>query len=125
MEDNKILVTENEQSDVSLRFSSEEEKEYYLGLKGQLIKLLYLIEEEQKGTGSAELYLYGFMYELKSANVMCKNKLTKVCVKLHGLFHEYQYKNMTHDEIKRQIFECKGIVDHLIKEMSNKTANNK
>ena len=125
MENNKILVPEDEQSDVSIRFSSEEEKEYYLGLKGQLIKLLYLIEEEQRGVGSAELYLYGFIYELKSANIMCKNKLTKACVKIYGLSHENQYKNMTHDEIKRQIFECKGIVDHLIKEMSIKTANNK
>ena len=103
---------------VSLKFSPEEEKEYYLGLKSQLIKLLYLIEDEKKGQGSAELYLYGFMYELKNANILCKNKLTKVCVKMYGLYNDFAYRTMEHSEIKRQIFECKGIVDHLAKQLS-------
>ena len=103
---------------VSLKFSPEEEKEYYLGLKSQLIKLLYLIEDERKGQGSAELYFYGFMYELKNANILCKNKLTKVCVKMYGLYNGSAYKDMEHSEIKRQIFECKGIVDHLAKQLS-------
>lgn len=124
MENNKTI--ENIQTDVAddngvsvtLRFSPEEEKEYYLGLKSQLIKLLYLIEDERKGQGSAELYLYGFMYELKNANILCRNKLTKVCVKMYGLFNDDAYKNMEHSEIKRQIFECKGIVDHLAKQLS-------
>ena len=109
----------NEEGKISLRLSPSEELEYYEGLKSQLIKLLYLIEGESKGEASAELFFYGFMYELKSANELCKNKLTKVYIKMFGLFNDFNYRNMKHDEIKRQIFECKGITDYLIKQLRN------
>ena len=111
---------ECEQDMPSLHFSLREEEEYYRSLKGQLIKLLYLIEREKAGDSSAELYFYGFIYELRSANILCKNKLTKVCVKIFGLYNDFKYREMSHEEIKRQIFECKGIVDHLIKTLSEK-----
>jgi len=107
----------NEKIDFSLRFSEDEEKECYVNLKSQLIKLLYLIEEEKRGEANAELYFYGLMYELKSANVLCKNKLTKICVKMYGLFNNLNYRNMEHDEIKKQIFECRGILDYLSKQL--------
>lgn len=116
--ENKNIEDCEIQSKATIRFSPSEEKEYYVGLRSQLIKILYLIEDEKAGKGSAELYIYGFMYELKSANVLCNNKLIKICVKMHGLCHDFGYKNMAHEEIKRQIFECRGIVDHLIKELS-------
>lgn len=112
--DNKVENIQDEQNSVSLRFSPEEEKEYYLGLKNQLIKLLYLIEDEEKGNGNAELFFYGFMYDLKNANILCHNKLTKICVKIFGLYNDSHYREMSHADIKRQIFESKGIVDHLL-----------
>ena len=106
-----------EESEVSLHFSKEEEKEYYVGLKKQLIKLLYLIEDEQKGNGNAELFFYGLIYELHSANALCNNKLTRVYVKISGLYNNFQYKDMSHEDIKRQIFECKGMVDYLFQQI--------
>lgn len=114
------IQEEEQQNSVSLHFSLEEEKEYYLGLENQLIKLLYLIEDEKAGKNSADLYFYGFIYELKNANLLCQNKLTKVCVKIFGLYNNSQYKQMSHEDIKRQIFESKGIIDHLIKQLSKK-----
>ena len=35
-------------------------------------------------------------------------------MKIHGLYDEDKYKTMTHAQIKRQIMECRGIVDGLI-----------
>ena len=84
------IQEEEQQNSVSLHFSLEEEKEYYLGLENQLIKLLYLIEDEKAGKNSADLYFYGFIYELKNANLLCQNKLTKVCVKIFGLYNNSQ-----------------------------------
>ena len=46
--------------------------------------------------------------------MLCGEKLTKVLVKIHGLYDEGKYKTMTHAQIKRQIMECRGIVDGLI-----------
>lgn len=54
------------------------------------------------------------MFELASANNLCNNRLTKVVIKIHGLYDKDHYKTMTHEQIKRQIMECKGILEHLI-----------
>lgn len=97
-----------------IKFSPGEEKECYIGLRGQLIKLLYMIEAEARGEGDIDLWFYGFMFDLASANVLCDNKLTRVVVKIHGLYDGGNYKNLTHAQIKRQIMESKGILDHLI-----------
>ena len=107
----------NEQINVQkaeIRFSPGEERECYIGLRSQLIKLLYMIEAESRGEGSIDLWFYGFMFDLASANVLCDNKLTRVVVKIHGLYDGANYKNLTHAQVKRQIMESKGILDHLI-----------
>lgn len=99
---------------VKIHFSPEEEKECYINLRNQLIKLLYMIEAEKRGEGDISLWFYGFMFELASSNSLCNNKLTKVIVKIHGLYDNNQYKEMTHAQIKRQIMESRGILTHLI-----------
>ena len=102
-------------SQVGMHFSPVEEKSCFINIRSDLVKLLYLIEDEQNGKGSAELFLFGLLYDLASANSLCGNKLTKVIVKIHVLADEkYQYKKMPHAQIKRQIMESKGILDHLI-----------
>lgn len=105
----------NEQTETAkIHFSPEEERAYYISLRGQLIKLLYMIEKEQRGEGDVSLWFYGLMFDLASANTLCQNKLTKVVVKIHSLYDNNQYKTMTHAQIKRQIMESKGILDYLI-----------
>lgn len=100
-----------------LRFSPEEERECYIGLRSQLIKLLYMIEAERKGEADIGLWFYGFMFSLASSNTLCHDKLTQVVVKIHGLYDNSQYKGMTHAQIKRQIMESRGILDHLIEDI--------
>lgn len=97
-----------------IRLSADEERVCFRNLRSQLIKLLYMIEAEQRGEGDISLWFYGFVFELSSANKLCDNKLVKVLVKVHGLYEDNQYKTMTHDQIKRQIMESKGVLDHLI-----------
>ena len=106
-----------ESGSVKLHFSLTEEKECYTSIRSQLIKLLYMIESEQESGNDISLWFYGFMFDLASANVLCSNKLTRVVIKIHGLYDNKNYKTMTHAQIKRQIMEAKGIVDHLIKEL--------
>lgn len=110
-------IQKEEQVIVKIRFSPQEEKECYSNIKSQIIKLLYMIEAEQRGEGDIGLWFYGFMFDLASSNTLCSNKLTKVVVKIHGLYDNGNYKTMSHAQIKRQIMECKGILDHLIKEI--------
>lgn len=99
---------------VKIRFSPQEEKECYINLRSQIIKLLYMIEAEERGEGDIDLWFYGLMFELASSNQLCGNKLTKVVVKIHGLYDNKHYKEMTHAQIKRQIMESRGILTHLI-----------
>ena len=102
-------------SQLGMHFSQNEEKKCFVDARSSILKLLYLIEDEQAGKGNAELFLYGLLIDLCSSNTLCDNKLTQVIVKIHALAdNKYQYKTMTHAQIKRQIMESKGILDHLI-----------
>lgn len=108
----------------SIRFSSEqEERACFIDMRRSISKLLYLIEDERKDNShtNAEFFLFGLLAELSSANSMCGYKLTKVLVKIHVLADkDFQYKRMTHAQIKRQIMESRGILDHLIGEEPSK-----
>ena len=102
---------------VKIRFSTEEKRKCFTSLRKKIIKLLYLIEEEQQGTIQIDQWFYGLMFELASSNNLCNNELTDIIVKIHGLYDNEHYKTMTHDQIKRQIMESKGILDFLIKQL--------
>lgn len=111
--ENKLVTPLDSQ--VRVRLTPEQEKSSFIDVRSNLVKLLYLIEDEQNGKGDAQFWLYGFLYDLASTNTLCGDKLTKVLVKIHALADEhFQYKTMTHAQIKRQIMESKGILDHLI-----------
>lgn len=114
MEDKKI--TNPLDSQTGVRFSGEEEaKRAFIDARSEIIKLLYLIEAEQEGEGDAELFLLGLIVDLSSINKLSDYRITKVLIKIHALSdNDFQYKRMTHAQIKRQIMESKGILDHLI-----------
>lgn len=95
--------------------SKEGELECFKDIKSQVVKLLYMIESEKEGKNDISLWFFSFMHELASSNSLCHNQLTKVVVKIHGLYQDEKYKTMTHAQIKRQIMESRGILDHLIK----------
>lgn len=104
----------NSEEKEAIRLTPEGEVQCFRDLRSQVIKLLYMIEAESRGEQDISLWFYGFVYELASSNVLCGGKLTKVLVKIHGLYDGDNYKTMTHAQIKRQIMECRGIVDGLI-----------
>lgn len=112
--ENEEMKNKEETASVKIHFSPEEEHSCYIGLRSQLIKLLYMIEAEERGDGDASLWFYGLMFDLASANVLCGNKLTRVVIKIHGLYDGENYRKMTHAQVKRQIMESKGILDYLI-----------
>lgn len=116
-ENEEILIQENSQHKTEFKFSKKEQLTCFKGLSKELVKLLYMIEEEQKTGKSIDLWFYGLMYELTSSNILCENKLTKVIVKIFGLYENQHYKTLNHDQIKRQIFEAKGVLDYLIDDL--------
>ena len=119
MENNKEFTKPwDSQAGAQVHFSSEkEEKACFIDLRNSVLKLLYLIENEQRNPAEAdaELFLFGLLTDISSANSMSNYKITKVLVKINALAdNNFQYKTMTHAQIKRQIMESKGILDHLI-----------
>lgn len=115
--ENNVSNPLDSQCAVKIRFSDEEKLKCLISMRKKIIKLLYLIEEEQKGTMQIDRWFYGLIFELSSSNSLCNNELTDVLVKIHGLYEDEHYKSMTHDQIKRQIMESKGILDFLIKQL--------
>ena len=112
----------NNEDKEAIRLTPEGEVQCFRDLRSQVINLLYMIEAESRGEQDISLWFYGFVYELASSNVLCGGKLTKVLVKIHGLYDGDNYKTMTHAQIKRQIMECRGIVDGLIAASLKQTA---
>lgn len=126
MDSKKGTEPEMDSGKVSFVFSKEEEAECYAALRSKLIKFLYLIEEEgaykdapktdNKSDVNLKEWIYGLMFDFSSSNRLCHNKLTKVIIKVNGLCDGNHYREMTHDQIKRQIFEAKGMLDYLVKQ---------
>lgn len=116
----EVRVISEEDVTREIIFSENEERHCLRIIRSQLIKLLYLIEAEQAGGESIRPWFMGFMLDLSSSNTLCHEKLTKVIVKIYGLYTQEAYKAMPHAQIKRQIMESKGIVDHLLTELDKK-----
>ena len=92
-----------------LILSKEAKKDYLQKLSKRCIKILYLIEDEGKGINkvAADDYIVGQLFEVSSANI-----LFDVIVKLNGI---RDYANQPYNLIRKQVFETKGIIDHLLK----------
>lgn len=92
----------------------EAKKDYLQKLSKRCIKILYLIEDEGKGInkGAADDYIVGQLFEVASANILFEGALIDIIVKLNGI---KDYANQPYPLIRKQIFETKGIIDHLLK----------
>lgn len=106
-------------SEEALRFSltDGEKTEYLKYIRKQLIKLLNLIEAEKDGGASAESFFGGLLFDLGSADWLYDNRLSSAIVKLHGLYYDGAYRSLDHKTIKNKIFESRGIIDGLIREL--------
>lgn len=120
MENDTIKNPLDSQCVVKIHFSDEEKLHCLIAIKKKITKLLFLIEQEQKGEIQIDRWFYGLLFELSSSNTLCDNNLTEVLIKIHGLYDNDNYKKMTHDQIKRQIMESRGILDFLIKQLQHK-----
>jgi hypothetical protein len=103
--------------DIKLTLSPDAKKEFLKKLGGRIIKILYLIEDENKGesmAGTAESYILGQIFELNSANILFDNTLTDVLIKLNSVLH---YREAEFKQVRKQLLEAKGIVDHLYKQI--------
>ena len=97
-----------------LILSKEAKRDYLQKLSKRCIKILYLIEDEGKGInkGVADDYIVGQLFEVNSANILFDGELIDVIVKLNGI---RDYANQPYNLIRKQVFETKGIIDHLLK----------
>ena len=94
-----------------------EKVEYLKTVRKQLIKLLSLIEAERDGGENASLYFGGLMFDLGSADWLFGNRLSPAIVKLNGLFMNCAYRDLEHRTVRNKIFESRGILDGMIKEI--------
>lgn len=95
-----------------LVLSKEGKKAYLDKVYNELIKILYLIEQE-KTPGDAKSYIAGLLFELNNSDALFDNQLIKVVIKLNGVYSSYL--TTPFNIIKKQIFEARGIIDHLRK----------
>lgn len=92
---------------------SKEAKQVYLNkLSKKMIKILCLIEEEKETGNNPEGFILGQLFEINAANCLFDFKLTEVVIKLNGILN---YTNKPFDMIRKQVFEAKGIIDYLYK----------
>ncbi len=141
MENNSEL--ENQNILPKLHLSSEQKLNCYKQIYTSLLKLLDLIESElgegkqrykNKEVENCKIdissWFENFIYTIHESDKLCDYKLTKVLMKIYGLYDktdkgEYKYKTMTHQEYKNQIMESREIVKHLMDEQQKKIEEEK
>lgn len=95
---------------------SEAGKKVYLSsLIGKMLKVLHLIEEEKTNGYSPTPFIKGQLFEINSANELFDGELVGIIVKLNGVLNNY--KTITFEETKKQIFEIKKIITFILNKM--------
>lgn len=97
--------------------SKSAKKEYLNTAISKTYKILHLIEEEKDTGYSPKPYITGFLFELNAANDLYDGKLVSIIIKLKGV--REGYSDLPFSKIKKQIFEIKRIINHLLKELED------
>lgn len=112
-----LMENKNEMVLREFSLTDGEKEEYLKSVRKQLIKLLNLIEAERDGGASARLYFGGLMFDIGSADWLFGNRLSPVLVKLSGLYRDDAYLTLEHRVVRNKVFESRGIVDGLLREL--------
>lgn len=113
--ENVSAVSQLQESGACRLVLSKEGKKVYLDkVYNELIKILYLIEQE-KTPGDAKSYIAGLLFELNNSDALFDHQLIKVVIKLNGVYSSYL--DTPFNIIKKQIFEARGIIDHIRKSL--------
>ena len=92
MDQDNINISETIQSQdngpCKLVLSKEGKKVYLDKVYNELIKILYLIEQE-KTPGDAQSYIAGLLFELNNSDALFDHQLIKVVIKLNGVYTSY------------------------------------
>lgn len=99
-----------------LILSPQAKKTYLTSLIGKMLKILHLIEEEKSNGYSPEPFIVGQLFEMNAANVLFDGELVNIIVKLSGVRNNY--REMSFDDIKKQIFEIKRIIQSMLNKIS-------
>jgi hypothetical protein len=95
-----------------LILSKEAKQEYLKKLSKRMVKILCLIEEEKETGNNPEGFILGQLFEINAANCLFDFHLTDIVIKLNGILN---YTDKPFNIIRKQIFEAKGIIDYLYK----------
>lgn len=98
-----------------LVLSDAGKKVYLSSLIGKMLKVLHLIEEEKTNGYSPEPFIKGQLFEINSANELFGGELVGIIVKLNGVLNNY--KTISFEETKKQIFEIKKIIIFILNKM--------
>lgn len=106
---------ENELKQNRIILSKEAKRVYLISLIGKMLKILHLVEEEKQTGYSPLSFIAGQLFEVNAANVLFEGELVNIVIKLKGIYDEY--KNLSFDKIKKQIFEIKRIINSILLKM--------
>ena len=97
--------------------SKSAKREYLNTAINKTYKVLHLVEEEKDTGYSPKPYITGFLFELNAANELFDGKLVSIIIKLKGI--REAYGELEFSKIKKQIFEIKKIINHLLKDLED------
>lgn len=99
-----------------LVLSTNGKRKYLSKLIGRVLKILHLIEEEETTKVTPEHFIYGQLIEVNSANMFFDGELTDIIIKLNYVYNNY--KTAEFKDIRRQIFEIKNCINHILGELT-------
>lgn len=106
-----------ENTSMKFEISKSAKREYLNTAINKTYKVLHLVEEEKDTGYSPKPYITGFLFELNAANELFDGKLVSIIIKLKGI--REGYSDLPFSKVKKQIFEIKKIINHLLKELED------
>ena len=111
------IITNMTYDNKNFSLSNSAKREYLNTVISKAYKILHLIEEENITAYSPKPFITGVLFELNAANDLYDGKLVSIIIKLKGI--REGYKDMPFSDIKKQIFEIKRMVNHLLKSLED------
>ena len=101
-----------ESNENRILISKEAKVKYLTTLIGKMLKVLHLIEEEEKTNYSPLPFIANQLFEINAANELFNGELITIIVKLKGIYDELG--SMPFGEVRKQIFEIKRIINSML-----------
>jgi hypothetical protein len=114
--DPDLIIEDLIEPEISLKLSKSAKIVYLEKLRGKILTILYLIEQQKINPEiNPDSYMVSLIIDIRGANMLFNDTLTEICVKVCGIYATH--KESEFSVIRKQVLETRRLVDDLLAEI--------